>query len=47
MATLTTGERAPDFKLSDQGGNIVSLKDFKGKKMRVLLGTLKNDYKRI
>lgn len=35
MATLTTGERAPDFKLSDQGGNIVSLKDFKGKKVLV------------
>lgn len=27
------GKKAPDFKLSDQDGNKVSLKDFKGKKV--------------
>lgn len=27
------GKKAPDFKLSDQDGNKISLKDFKGKKV--------------
>jgi thioredoxin-dependent peroxiredoxin len=30
---LTAGTKAPDFKVADQDGKIVSLKDFKGKKV--------------
>lgn len=30
---LTTGSPAPDFTVPDQSGNLVSLKDFKGKKV--------------
>jgi peroxiredoxin Q/BCP len=30
---LTPGSKAPDFKVKDQDGNLVSLKDFKGKKV--------------
>ncbi len=30
---LKEGGKAPDFKAKDQDGNIVSLKDFKGKKL--------------
>ena len=30
---LTLGSKAPDFKVKDQEGNTVSLKDFKGKKV--------------
>jgi thioredoxin-dependent peroxiredoxin len=30
---LKAGDKAPDFKVKDQNGNIVSLKDFKGKKL--------------
>ena len=30
---LKPGDKAPDFKLSDQDGNIVKLSDFKGKKL--------------
>lgn len=30
---LATGTKAPDFKVKDQNGNTVSLKDFKGKKV--------------
>lgn len=30
---LAPGTKAPDFKVKDQDGNIVSLKDFKGKKV--------------
>jgi len=30
---LTPGSKAPDFKVKDQEGNTVSLKDFKGKKV--------------
>lgn len=33
MATLKTGEKAPDFKSVDQDGKKVSLSDFKGKKL--------------
>ena len=33
MTHLTEGEKAPDFKAQDQNGNLVSLKDFKGKKV--------------
>ena len=33
MTHLTEGEKAPDFKAKDQNGNIVSLKDFHGKKV--------------
>ncbi len=33
MTTLQAGKKAPDFKGTDQNGNIVSLKDFKGKKV--------------
>ncbi len=30
--TIKVGDMAPDFTLTDQNGNKVSLKDFKGKK---------------
>jgi peroxiredoxin Q/BCP len=30
---LKEGDKAPDFKLPDHKGNIISLKDFKGKKI--------------
>jgi len=33
MTHLTEGEKAPDFKAKDQNGNVVSLKDFIGKKV--------------
>ena len=32
MKTLQAGDRAPEFKVSDQDGNSVSSKDFEGKK---------------
>ena len=35
--TVTIGSAAPDFELSDQHGNKVSLSSFKGKKNVVLL----------
>ncbi|MDP9077240.1 MAG: thioredoxin-dependent thiol peroxidase [Bacteroidota bacterium] len=31
MATLTAGDKAPDFTANDQNGKTVSLSDFKGK----------------
>ena len=33
MAKLSIGDKAPYFSLSDQDGNVVSLSDFKGKKL--------------
>ena len=33
MIHLTEGKKAPDFKTKDQNGNVVSLKDFRGKKV--------------
>jgi len=33
MAKLTAGEKAPDFKGTDQNGNPIALKDYKGKKV--------------
>ena len=33
MATLIEGSKAPPFKSTDQNGNIVSLADYKGKKV--------------
>ena len=33
MAKLSAGEKAPDFKGTDQNGNPIALKDFKGKKV--------------
>lgn len=33
MATLQVGDKAPDFKVNDQDGNLVRLSDFKGKKV--------------
>jgi len=33
MATLTEGDKAPDFTARDQNGKTVSLSDFKGKKV--------------
>lgn len=30
---LKAGDKAPDFKAKDQNGNLISLKDFKGKKL--------------
>jgi peroxiredoxin Q/BCP len=33
MTQLTEGVHAPDFKAKDQNGNIVSLSDFRGKKV--------------
>jgi len=35
MATLNTGEKAPDFFLKDQNDKEVKLEDFKGKKLLV------------
>jgi peroxiredoxin Q/BCP len=33
VTRLKAGEKAPDFKEKDEKGNLVSLKDFKGKKL--------------
>ena len=33
MTTLQIGDQAPDFSVSDQDGNLISLNDFKGKKL--------------
>lgn len=33
MAQLKAGQRAPDFRLLDQNGKEVKMKDFKGKKL--------------
>jgi peroxiredoxin Q/BCP len=33
MANLTEGDKAPDFKTTDQNGKLVSLKDYRGKKV--------------
>ena len=33
MAKLSIGDKAPSFSLSDQNGKIISLTDFKGKKL--------------
>ena len=33
MTTLKIGDQAPDFSAKDQDGNIISLSDFKGKKL--------------
>jgi len=33
MTTLKIGEKAPDFQSKDQDGNIISLSDYKGKKL--------------
>ena len=33
MAKLTRGDRAPDFRLTDQNGRQVSLEDYRGKKV--------------
>lgn len=33
MSNLTVGDKAPDFKGKDQNGKMISLKDFKGKKL--------------
>jgi peroxiredoxin Q/BCP len=33
MTHLAEGQKAPDFKAKDQNGNLVSLKDFRGKKV--------------
>jgi thioredoxin-dependent peroxiredoxin len=30
---VNVGDKAPDFKVKDQDGNVLSLKDFKGKKL--------------
>jgi len=35
MITLKVGDKAPDFKAADEQGNIVSLADYKGKKLVV------------
>ncbi len=35
-AELKVGDRAPDFALPDQGGRVVKLSDFRGKKNVVL-----------
>jgi peroxiredoxin Q/BCP len=32
---LEAGDKAPNFKLSDQSGNTVKLSDFKGRKVLV------------
>lgn len=33
MTTLKAGDKAPDFQAKDQDGNIISLSDYKGKKL--------------
>jgi peroxiredoxin Q/BCP len=33
MSILTEGNKAPDFKTTDQNGNLISLKDYRGKKV--------------
>ncbi|TJY33956.1 thioredoxin-dependent thiol peroxidase [Pontimicrobium aquaticum] len=33
MTTLKIGDKAPNFKAKDQDGNIISLNDYKGKKL--------------
>ncbi|QDO95042.1 thioredoxin-dependent thiol peroxidase [Formosa sediminum] len=33
MTTLKIGDKAPDFSAKDQNGNIISLNDYKGKKL--------------
>ncbi|CDF79144.1 thiol peroxidase, Bcp-type [Formosa agariphila KMM 3901] len=33
MTTLKIGDKAPDFSAKDQDGNIISLNDYKGKKL--------------
>lgn len=33
MTTLKAGDKAPDFSIPNQDGNLVSLSDFKGKKL--------------
>ncbi len=33
MAALKMGDKAPDFKLTDQNGKGVKLADFKGRKL--------------
>ena len=33
MTHLNAGDKAPDFKAKDQNGNMISLKDFRGKKV--------------
>ena len=33
MTTLKAGDKAPDFKAEDQDGNIITLNDYKGKKL--------------
>jgi len=33
MTTLKIGDKAPNFKSKDQDGNIISLNDYKGKKL--------------
>ncbi|MGB5509688.1 thioredoxin-dependent thiol peroxidase [Robiginitalea sp.] len=35
MNTLSAGDKVPDFKATDQDGNIVSLSDYAGKKLIV------------
>ena len=35
MNTLKEGDKVPNFKTTDQDGNIVSMEDFKGKKLVV------------
>ncbi len=33
MTTLKIGDKAPDFQSKDQDGNVISLNDYKGKKL--------------
>ena len=35
MTTLKVGDKAPDFSVPDEQGNIISLSDYKGKKLAV------------
>jgi peroxiredoxin Q/BCP len=43
MTTLKAGDKAPDFKSTNQDGNTVNLSDFTGKKL-VLIFLPKGQY---
>ena len=36
MARLNEGDKAPDFALTDQNGKVLSLSDYRGKKVFII-----------